>query len=70
VITGGLRPGERIIVEGLQRVRDSVRVTTRPWVPPADSARQAMSAPATPAADTAKAGTDTAKAAAPAPRTN
>jgi len=38
VITGGLRPGERIVVEGLQRVRDSVVVNARPWAPPADSA--------------------------------
>lgn len=37
VITGGLRPGERIVVEGLQRVRDSVVVNARPWTPPADS---------------------------------
>ena len=45
VITGGLSPGERIIVEGLQRVRDSVRVTVRPWVPPADSAARAATMP-------------------------
>jgi membrane fusion protein (multidrug efflux system) len=54
VITGGLRAGERIIVEGLQRVRDSVVVNARPWVPPVDSARAAAAAPA-PAPDTAKA---------------
>jgi membrane fusion protein (multidrug efflux system) len=57
VITGGLQGGERIIVEGLQRVRDSVVVNPRPWVPPTDSARAAAAAPtaAAPAADTAKA---------------
>ncbi|HXW05411.1 MAG TPA: efflux RND transporter periplasmic adaptor subunit [Vicinamibacterales bacterium] len=55
VITGGLRPGERIVVEGLQRVRDSVVVNARPWTPPADSAA---------------ARPDTAPAPAPAPATN
>jgi membrane fusion protein (multidrug efflux system) len=38
VITGGLTAGERIIVEGLQRVRDSVVVNPTPWTPPADTA--------------------------------
>lgn len=55
VITGGLRGGERIIVEGLQRVRDSVVVNPRAWVPPVDSARAATAAPTTPTPDTAKA---------------
>jgi membrane fusion protein (multidrug efflux system) len=48
VITGGLRSGERIVVEGLQRVRDSLVVNATPWTPPADSA-----APAAPPARTA-----------------
>ena len=65
VITGGLRPGERIIVEGLQRVRDSVKVTTRPWEPPADSARHAAQG-----APPAAAGADTTKAPPATPRTN
>jgi len=52
VITGGLRPGERIVVEGLQRVRDSVVVNPRPWSPPADSTAaqpDTAAAPASPA---------------------
>jgi membrane fusion protein (multidrug efflux system) len=65
VVTGGLQAGDRIIVEGLQRVRDSVVVNPRPWVPPVDSARAAAQA-ATPAAPPAA---DTAKAAAAAPAT-
>ena len=51
VITGGLQPGDRIVVEGLQRVRDSVVVNARPWAPPADpgAARpDSAQAPATP----------------------
>jgi len=55
VITGGLRAGERIIVEGLQRVRDSVVVNAKPWTPPADSAATAAHAAPAPAPDTAKA---------------
>ena len=55
VITSGLRAGERIIVEGLQRVRDSVVVNPRPWTPAgvADSARGAAPATGAPA-DSAK----------------
>jgi membrane fusion protein (multidrug efflux system) len=53
VISGGLREGDRIIVEGLQRVRDSVVVNATPWTPTADSGA-ARSAPA-PAPDAAKA---------------
>ena len=50
VITSGLQSGDRIVVEGLQRVRDSLRVVARPWTPPADSAAAAAAAPAPPAA--------------------
>jgi membrane fusion protein, multidrug efflux system len=63
VITGGLREGERIIVEGLQRVRDSVVVNAKPWVPPVDSAAAARPV-------TAGTGADTAKAPATTPRAN
>jgi membrane fusion protein (multidrug efflux system) len=35
VITKGLKSGERVIVEGLQRVRDSMVVNAKPWTPPA-----------------------------------
>jgi membrane fusion protein (multidrug efflux system) len=50
VITSGLRPGERIVVEGLQRVRDSLVVNARPWTPPADSAAARPDSAAAPAA--------------------
>jgi len=58
VITKGLKSGERIIVEGLQRVRDSMVVNPKPWTPP--SSVPPASAPAP----------DTAKAPAAAPVTN
>jgi membrane fusion protein (multidrug efflux system) len=50
VITKGLRAGDRVVVEGLQRIRDSVVVNAKPWTPPADTG--AASRPGT---DTAKA---------------
>jgi len=66
VITGGLRAGERVVVEGLQRVRDSMVVVAKPWTPPAV-------APGTPRNDSAAmmapAPADSAKAQ-PAPRAN
>ncbi len=34
LVTGGLRPGERVIVEGLQKVRPGSTVRTIPWQPP------------------------------------
>ena len=43
VIEDGLKPGERVVVEGLQRIRDGITVDAKP-------------APATPAATTAAAG--------------
>jgi membrane fusion protein (multidrug efflux system) len=35
VIDEGLKPGERVVVEGLQKVRDGAPVIARPWTPPA-----------------------------------
>jgi membrane fusion protein (multidrug efflux system) len=38
VIDEGLRPGERVIVEGLQKVRPGMVVTATPYAPPAPAA--------------------------------
>ncbi|HEY5953819.1 MAG TPA: efflux RND transporter periplasmic adaptor subunit, partial [Terrimicrobiaceae bacterium] len=35
VITSGLKPGEKVIVEGIQKVKAGVQVAAKPWVPPA-----------------------------------
>jgi membrane fusion protein (multidrug efflux system) len=35
VITEGLKPDERVVVEGLQRVRDGIEVNAKPYTPPA-----------------------------------
>jgi membrane fusion protein (multidrug efflux system) len=34
-ITDGLKPGEKVIVEGAQKVQDGVTVVAKPWTPPA-----------------------------------
>ena len=38
IIEEGLKPGERVVVEGLQRARDGVVVDPQPWTPPAPPA--------------------------------
>jgi len=35
VIDKGLEPGERVVAEGVQRLRDGMKVAAKPWVPPA-----------------------------------
>ncbi len=37
VIAGGLNPGERVVVEGVQKVRTGVRVNPKPFTPEAMS---------------------------------
>ncbi len=34
VITSGLKVGEKIVVEGLQKIRNGVPVSAKPWAPP------------------------------------
>lgn len=36
VISSGLKPGEKVVVEGLQKIRSGVEVVTQPWTPPAE----------------------------------
>jgi membrane fusion protein (multidrug efflux system) len=36
VIASGLKPGEKVIVEGFQKVRSGSPVNAKPWVPPAE----------------------------------
>ena len=36
VITSGLKAGEKVIVEGIQKVKAGVQVTAKPWIPPAE----------------------------------
>jgi membrane fusion protein (multidrug efflux system) len=46
VVTSGLKPGESIIVEGLQKTRPGAKVTTKPYVPTVTT-NQPAAAPAT-----------------------
>jgi membrane fusion protein (multidrug efflux system) len=38
VITSGLKPGEKVVVEGLQKIKAGSPVVAKPWTPPADTA--------------------------------
>ena len=34
VIDGGLRPGERVVAEGVQKVREGMQVNPKPYLDP------------------------------------
>jgi RND family efflux transporter MFP subunit len=36
-ITDGLKPGDRVVVEGVQKAREGTTVTVKEWTPPADA---------------------------------
>ncbi len=36
-VTDGLKPGERVVVQGLQKAREGAQVTEKDWTPPADA---------------------------------
>src|SRR4029077_14403879 len=38
VITSGLKPGEKVVVEGLQKIKTGAPEEAKPWTPPADKA--------------------------------
>jgi membrane fusion protein (multidrug efflux system) len=38
VISEGLKPGEKVVVEGVQKVRTGAPVNAQPWTVPAKSA--------------------------------
>ena len=38
VISSGLKAGEKVVVEGLQKIRAGAAVVAKPWTPPADQA--------------------------------
>ena len=39
VITSGLKPGEKVVVEGLQKIKAGAPVAAKPWTPPAGEDR-------------------------------
>src|SRR6201984_3692875 len=36
-VTDGLKPGDRVVVEGLQKAREGAQVTVKEWTPPKDA---------------------------------
>jgi membrane fusion protein (multidrug efflux system) len=36
-VTDGLKPGDRVVVEGVQKAREGSTVTVKEWTPPADA---------------------------------
>jgi membrane fusion protein (multidrug efflux system) len=45
IVESGLEPGETIVVEGLQKIRDGMKVAPTPWQPPSP-AKEAAAQPA------------------------
>jgi RND family efflux transporter MFP subunit len=43
-VTDGLKPGDRVVVQGLQKAREGSTVTVKEWTPPAQSATPEASA--------------------------
>ena len=50
VVTSGLKAGEKVIVEGLQKVKAGAPVVAKPWIPPSATPAAAPTAEAKPAA--------------------
>jgi membrane fusion protein (multidrug efflux system) len=46
VITSGLKAGEKVVVEGLQKIKSGASVTAKPWTPPAAETTVAENKPA------------------------
>jgi len=52
VITEGLKPGEQVVIEGMQKLRQGMTVKTTPWqMPPGFNADPSLPAPQPPVAD-------------------
>ena len=44
-VTEGLKPGDRVVVQGLQKAREGATVTVKEWTPPPDQVAAATSTP-------------------------
>ena len=54
VITSGLQPGEQVVIEGMQKLRQGMEVKTTPWkAPPGFKVQPTLPAPQLPPADEA-----------------
>ncbi len=36
-VTDGLKPGDKVVVQGLQKAREGTQVRVKAWTPPADA---------------------------------
>jgi len=45
VISSGLKPGEKVVVEGLQKIKAGAQVNAKPWTPPVDDKAVAANEP-------------------------
>jgi membrane fusion protein (multidrug efflux system) len=54
VITSGLKAGENVVVEGLQKIKSGMPVTAKPWTAPAAAAAVTPGATAAPSTAEAK----------------
>jgi multidrug efflux pump subunit AcrA (membrane-fusion protein) len=36
-VTEGLKPGDKVVVEGIQKAREGAQVTVKEWMPPKDA---------------------------------
>jgi membrane fusion protein (multidrug efflux system) len=43
VITSGLKPGEKVVVEGLQKIKSGTAVVAKPWTRPSEDTTPANS---------------------------
>jgi membrane fusion protein (multidrug efflux system) len=46
LIDKGLKPGEKVVVDGFQKVREGMPVNAKPWTPPVPAAAQPQAQPA------------------------
>jgi len=46
VISSGLKPGEKVVVEGLQKIKAGAPVVAKPWTPPAEKTAETTTAEA------------------------
>jgi multidrug efflux pump subunit AcrA (membrane-fusion protein) len=44
-VTDGLKPGDRVVVQGVQKAKEGAVVTVKEWTPPPDQASAATPTP-------------------------
>ena len=44
-VTEGLKPGDKVVVQGVQKAKEGTAVTVKEWTPPPDPAAKPASSP-------------------------